>query len=80
MLGPFKRKKTDGTRLERCTLCWSTLKFQRCFLRHITGDDVSRATNGITNAEKCIQGNCCNDVIQIIVVRMLSKFTVVTMR
>jgi hypothetical protein len=37
------------TRLERWTL-WSTLKFQRCSLCHIKGDDISRATKGITNA------------------------------
>jgi hypothetical protein len=31
------------TRLELCTLL-STLKLERCFLRHIKGDDFSRAT------------------------------------
>jgi hypothetical protein len=36
------------TKLERCTL-WSTLKFQRRYLLHITGYNVSRATKGITN-------------------------------
>jgi hypothetical protein len=37
------------TRLEMCTL-WSTLKFQRCSSWHITGDDISKETNRITNA------------------------------
>jgi hypothetical protein len=44
---PSKQDKII-TKLERCTV-WSTLKFQRCSLRHIT-DDVSRETKGITNA------------------------------
>jgi hypothetical protein len=37
------------TRLEPSTL-WSTKKFQRCSLCHITSDDVSGATKGITTA------------------------------
>jgi hypothetical protein len=36
------------TRMERRTL-WSALKFQSYSIRHITGDDVSRATKGIIN-------------------------------
>jgi hypothetical protein len=47
------------TRLEICTL-WSTLKFQRCSLRHVMGDDVSRAGNNKCNCS--IQGLCCNSV------------------
>jgi hypothetical protein len=52
--------------MERCTL-WSTLKFQRCSLRHIMGDDFSWATKRITNA------------IMISKATMISKVIVVTM-
>jgi hypothetical protein len=38
-------------RLEKCTL-WSTIKFQRCSLRKITGDNISGATKGVTNATR----------------------------
>jgi hypothetical protein len=41
----------DITKLERCRPnVWSTLKFKRCSSRHITDDDVSRATKGVANA------------------------------
>jgi len=38
----------DYTKLKRCTL-WSTLTFQECSSRHITGVDVSTATNWMKN-------------------------------
>jgi hypothetical protein len=46
----------DGMYLEMPTLK-STLTFKRCSSQHIRGDDVSRPTNRITNANNCIQGN-----------------------
>jgi hypothetical protein len=46
---PWQRWKEDMTRLERRTL-WRILTFQRCSSGHITGNDVSKATKGITYA------------------------------
>jgi hypothetical protein len=71
-----------GTRLEKCTL-WSTLKFQRCSLCHITGKGVSRATKGITS-NNGIKGTVESKVIiatmwpEAVAVTVLSKGSVVT--
>lgn len=45
----FCYPNSDCGRLKICERCppWSTLNFQRYSLRHMTGDDVSRATKGI---------------------------------
>jgi hypothetical protein len=37
------------TEIGKCTV-WNKLKFQRCHSCHITGDDISRATKGISNS------------------------------
>jgi hypothetical protein len=50
------------TTLQRCTL-WSTLSFQRCPSHYTTGDDVSRATKGITNATMISKATMVSEVI-----------------
>jgi hypothetical protein len=45
-----------------CTL-WSTLTFERRYLRHITGDDVRRTTEGITSATVASKATMVSKVI-----------------
>lgn len=40
ILNALKKKQKIKLKLERCTLC-STLKFQRHYLCHITGNDTA---------------------------------------
>jgi hypothetical protein len=60
------------TRLEMCTL-WSTLKFQKCSLHHITSDDVSRATKEKTDATMVSMVTVARVRSEVIVATMLSK-------
>lgn len=61
-----------GTRLERLTV-WSTLNFQHCSTRHVTGNDVSRATTGIANTETISKATILSNTT------IKSKVTVATM-
>jgi hypothetical protein len=51
-----------STRLERCAL-WSTTKFQRCSLRHITAEDINRATKATTHAAISSEDAVVSEVI-----------------
>jgi hypothetical protein len=67
---PTHSTKDKITRLERYRPSLrSTIKFQRCYFRYITADDVSRATKWITNAT----------VLSKVIVAMWFRVTVVTL-
>lgn len=67
--GPNIRHSTNKQYWKGICTLWSTLTFQRCSLRRITGDDVSRTTkvikcNSGIQGNNYIQGHCWNNAIK----------------